>query len=116
LELKLQEGVRTVEDMISHLHALLPTNRNDHNLSYVAKVDPLKVDKDVDGLKTNVTNQLQKDVSQIIAEENPETKDFLKERLAMSITQRRKRFLSCRQYPDTSKTRKLLEPADDSTQ
>jgi hypothetical protein len=93
LELKLQEGVRTVEDTISHLHALLPTNRNHHNLSYVAKADPLKVDKDVDGLKTNVINQLQKDASQIIAEEYPEAKDFLKERLAMSITQRRKRFL-----------------------
>jgi hypothetical protein len=78
------------------------------------KVDPYETAvKDPGRITTQMRKKIREEASQIVSQKCPEAKEFLKERLAISIERRRTRFLYRRQEDEASarakKTRTLTE-------
>lgn len=103
MNIKLMEGLQTVEDTIARLNFLSTAIRRSGKHSRTSKADIYEVIEDVDGIKINVTKEFKKYASQIVSREIPDAEQLLKERLAVSIARRRNRFLYWRRYDKTSK-------------
>ena len=102
-ELKLSEGLQVVEETIARLNALSTAIRRSGKQSRTSKADLYEVIEYVDGAKINVTQEFRKYASAVVSREIPGAEDFLKERLAVSITRRRNRFLYWKRHDKTSK-------------
>ncbi|KAI9650118.1 hypothetical protein NHQ30_000131 [Ciborinia camelliae] len=98
-----KEDLQIVQDTISRLNALSTAIKRAGKQSRVSKADLYEVIEYVDGVKINVTTEFQKYATAIVAREIPDTEPFLKERLIVSISRRRNRFLYWKRHDKSSK-------------